>query len=139
MINGQISMFELLGMPETPEIPLEEQKKGRRGWIIEISAICTRENGYKEDKTYVCTRPVIFEADTREKNNRWWQTVRTTHGPYHGWSARPHKVYAKRPTWEECLRYAEQDRNTIGKIEYMERDGDWNFIYGYENGYRKGA
>jgi len=138
-MDGQISMFELLGMTETPEIPLAEQKKGRRGWIIEISAICPKKNGFKEDMTYVCTRPVIFEEDTRERHDGWWQRVRTTYGPYHGWSASPHKVYAKRPTWDECLKFAEQNRDTIGRIKYMERDGNWNWIHGYENGYQKGA
>ena len=138
-MDGQISMFELLGMTGTPEIPLAEQKKGRRGWIIEISAICPKENGFKEDMTYVCTRPVIFEEDTMERRDGWWQRVRTTHGPVHGWSASPVKVYAKRPTWDECLKFAEQDKDTIGRIEYAERDGDWNWIHEYENGYQKGA
>lgn len=137
---GQISMFELLGMTETPEIPLAEQKKGRRGWIIEISAICPKENGFKEDMTYVCTRPVIFEEDSkRDKDGRWSQYARGTYGPYHGWWGPVHTVYAKRPTWEECLQFAEQERDKIGKIEYAERDGNWNWIYGYENGYQKGA
>ena len=40
----QLSMFDLIG---TPVIPLEAQKKGMRGWIIDISGIFLRENGFK--------------------------------------------------------------------------------------------
>ena len=45
MKGKQISMFELMGEPETQLIPVEEQKKGRCGWIIDISAIMLQKNG----------------------------------------------------------------------------------------------
>ena len=133
----QISIFDLLNI-ETPEIPLEEQKKGRKGWIIELSAIRCVENGFKEDEVCVCTRPVVFVEDTEERKDGWWQRVETTYGPIYGWAASPRRIYAKRPTWNECVQFA-LDQKYPGKITYMEVTGNWEHIYGYENGYRKGA
>ena len=36
-MNSQISMFSMLDEYETPQIPIEEQKKGVKGWVIDIS------------------------------------------------------------------------------------------------------
>ena len=138
-MTEQITIFDLIGRPETPEIPFDEQKKGRKGWIIEITAILLRENGFKRDITCVCTRPVVFKEDSWIRDGRKSMAIATTHGPasgsYGGW----HKVYAKRPTWEECVEYARMDRNHPETVEYMERNGDFHESWGYENGYKKGA
>ena len=132
----QLSMFDLIG---TPEIPFEQQKKGRKGWIIEISAVLLRENGYQADMVCVCTRPVIFRENSWVRDGMKCQGFDTIHGPasgsYGGWRT----VYAKRPTWEECQEYARKERRNPGKILYMERDGNFNETWGYENGYQKGA
>lgn len=135
----QMSIFDMLGHQETPEIPFDQQKKGRKGWIIEITAVLLRENGYKEDVTCVCTRPVIFEADSWKRDGRRCQHFHTTRGPIYGSIGGWHKIYAKRPTWEECVEYARKDRTHPAEIRYMERDGDFRSIWGYENGYHKGA
>ena len=134
----QMSIFDLLGL-KTPEIPIEDQKKGVRGWIIDISAVLRMENGWKENAVCVCTRPVIFEKDTRkDKDGRLWQQAKTTHGPSMGWMGYCKKVYRNRPTWEECVQYA-QEGHKGDKVLYLERDGNWNEIWEFEKGYRKGA
>lgn len=142
-MDKQISIFELLGEEETPLIPLEQQKKGKRGWIIEVTAILLRKNGYKEDAICVCTRPVLFEADSYiDKKGIIHQEARTTYGPSSGWYGGRKKVYAKRPTWEECVQFAKEDSSyakEISKVIYMERDGKWNETWKYEDGYKKGA
>lgn len=139
IIKGQISIFDLLDEYKTPTIPAEEQKKGVKGWIMEISAICLRENGFKEDYVTVCTRPVVFKEDTRESRDGWWQAAETTYGPSTGWYGSLREVYRKRPTWQECAEYAQRKHPEISDIRYSERNGNWDWINGYENGYQKGA
>ena len=139
-MDKQISIFELLGDTSTPEIPLEEQKKGRRGWIISISAILLRENGFKEDAVCVRTEPIRFDEDSRkDKHGRWSQFASSTHGPSHGWYGPVYTVYAKRPTWDECVAFVRKRYTNPEKVMYMERDGNFNETWGYENGYRKEA
>lgn len=138
-MDEQLSFFDVLDMSETPLIPFEEQKKGRRGWIIEISAILLKKNGFKEDAICVCTRPVIFEEDSKkDKYGRMWQQAKTTHGPYSGWSSRGKEVYAHRPTWEECKKFAKRHYTMPDKVLYYERDGKDNAVWEYENGYKGG-
>lgn len=81
-MQAQISMFELLGDTATPKIPFEEQKKGRKGWIIDISAILLKKNGFKEDAVCVRTVPIKFDKDSdKDKYGRWSQYANSTHGP----------------------------------------------------------
>jgi hypothetical protein len=137
-MNEQISMFELLGEPVTPLIPFEEQKKGKHGWIMDISALLLRENGFREDAVCVCTRPVIFEENSKkDRNGRTSQMARSTHGPYMGWRGGYKDVYSRRPTWKECLEYAHKRYAIPEKVLYYERDGRDNEIWEYENGYSK--
>ena len=137
-MTEQLSMFDLLG---TPVIPPEAQKKGVKGWIIDISGIFLRENGFPEDMTGVCTQPVKFTENTRkDKDGRWFQAGETTHGIWHGWYGPVFTVYAKRPTWAECVEYARQKKSRPEKVVYYERSADFNtVIREYENGYQKGA
>lgn len=139
-MDSQLSIFELLGDTSTPVIIPEEQKKGRRGWIIEISGILLRKNGFKEDAVCVCTTPIKFDEDSRQdKYGRWSQYASSTHGPHHGWYGPVYTVYAKRPTWEECVAYAKKRYTIPEKVMYYERDGDFNPTWEYENGFRKEA
>lgn len=137
-MTEQMSLFDLIGEPETPKIPPERQKEGTRGWIIDVSAVLLRENGFKEDVTCVCTRPVKFRRDTEQRADGWWQTAETTHGPTFGWSGGLKEVYAARPTWKECVEYARRDRHHPAKVMYLERDGNFRETWGYENGITKG-
>lgn len=136
----QLSMFDLLGIG-TPVIPLKDQKKGMKGWVIDISAIMLRENGFPEDVTGVCTQPVMFQEDSRkDRDGRWFQAARSIHGIHHGWYGPVYTVYAKRPTWEECVAYAHERKGLPEKVVYYERSADFNtVIREYENGYQKGA
>lgn len=139
-MNGQqVSMFQMLDEYETPQIPLDEQKKGMRGWIIEISVICLKENGYKEEWTGVETRPIVFEKDThKDRDGFTWQYAQTTKGPHHGWSSGPKTVFSKRPSWADCLKYGREKAKKQGypeDIRFYSRDGDWNGIYSYDKGY----
>ena len=124
----QISIFELMDEYETPEIPPEEQKKGVKGWIIEGSGILLRENGFDHDSRGVCTRPIVFEQDTRkDKDWRWWQAAHTTKGPYGGWYGGMKRVFRSRPSWADCLRFASETRvnGDPEQVEYYEVIGDW--------------
>ena len=129
-MNGQISMFELLDAYETPEIPPEEQKAGTKGWIIECSGIFLTENGFDHDWRGVCTRPIVFEEDTRVDKRAysgWHQAARTTKGPRHGWYGGLHKVFRRRPSWTDCMKYmAETKRKGDPEnVSYYEIIGDW--------------
>ena len=139
-IRGQISIFEMLGETNTPLIPFEEQKKGRKGWVIEISAILLRKNGFKDDRICVCTRPIVFTEDSRkDKYGRISQFAQTTHGDLHGWYGPNYTIYAKRPTYKECVEYARKKYTIPDKVSYYERDGKGNEIWNYEDGYQKGS
>ena len=135
----QLSMFDLLGIG-TPVIPLKDQKAGVKGWVIDISCIMLRKNGFKDDATGVCTQPVRFTANSRkDKDGRWFQAAQSTHGEFHGWYGPVYTVYAKRPTWAECVAYAHERKDRPEKVVYYERTGDDRVIREYENGYQKGA
>lgn len=139
MEGKQISIFEMMGDVKTPVIPFEQQKKGRRGWILDISGIFLRKNGFQEDAIGVCTRPIILEADTKEdKYHRISQTWKTTYGPAMGSCGGETTIYASRPTWEECVEYAHKHYSIPQKVIYYERDGNFNNpVYDYEKGYKK--
>jgi len=138
-LPGQMSMFEMLGETGTPVIPAEAQKAGRRGWIIEISGIWLKENGFREDAIAVCTRPIVFEEDTRKDElGRVRQHAKTTYGPAGGWFGGEEKVYARRPTWAECVQYARERRSYPAQVVYYERNGSFeNPVYEYEKGWDK--
>lgn len=137
--ESQISMFSILDEYETPEIPLEEQKAGVKGWIIDISCICLKKNFCKEDWTGVETRPVVFLRDThKDRDGFTWQDCETIKGPYSGWNSGPKRVFRRRPTWADCLKYGRERARKEGypeDIRFYSRDGNWNGIYQYEKGY----
>ena len=139
MMEEQISLFELMGEPETPTIPPEKQKKGEKGWIIDISAILLKKNGFKEDAICVCTVPIKFDADSKkDKQGRWSQYASSTYGPHQGWWGPVKTVYVKRPTWKECVEYARKKYTIPEKVLYYERNANFEETWGYENGNRKG-
>lgn len=124
-------MLSLLDAYETPEIPPEEQKKGTRGWIIECSGIFLRKNGFDHDWRGVCTRPVELEKDTtpdRRSRSGWFQAGRTTKGPHHGWYGPLHRIFRKRPSWADCLKYMADDRmkDDPEEVGYYEIIGLWD-------------
>ena len=138
-MEKQISFFEMLGEAETPLIHFEEQKEGRRGWIIDISAILLRKNGFKDDAVCVCTQQVVFQKDSEiDKYGRISQMCKTTHGEFHGWCGYQKEVYAKRPTWEECYQFARKKYTIPEKVLYYERDGKDRSIWDYDEGYKGG-
>ena len=137
-MNEQISMFEMLNQYETPEIPIEEQKRGAKGWIIELSGLFLKENGFREDWRGVETRPVVFKENThKDRRGSWWQTCETIKGPSMGWTGSVRNVFRSRPTWNDCLKYAREHghRDDPKDIRYYSRTGDWEPIYSYEEGY----
>ena len=85
--------------------------------------------------TGVCTQPVRFQEDSRKD----FQAAETIHGSFHGWYGPIKTVYAKRPTWEECVEYARKDKRRPEKGVYYEKTYDDQVIREYENGYQKGA
>lgn len=139
MKGQQISMFQMLDEYETQQIPPDKQKKGMKGWIIEISGIFLKENGYKDDWTGVETRPIIFDEDTRKDRDGFTcQQAHTIKGPHQGWLARPQMIFIERPSWADCLKYGRDVAHKKGypeEIRFYSLDGDWNGIYSYEKGY----
>ena len=134
-MNGiQLDFFDLI---KTPLIPPEEQKKGVKGWIIEFSGLFLKENGFKEDWHGVRTVLVMFERDTKQDTNgNWHQMAKAIKGPIMGWCGGTRPVYRKRPTWTECLQYAEEHKGKGDPVDvrYYDRTGDWSPIYSYEEG-----
>ena len=125
----QISMFDMLDQYEAPEIPPEAQKKGGKGWIIERSGTFLRKNGFDHDWRGVCTRPIIFERDTyKDKRGRWCQWAHTTKGPFAGWYGGFKRVFASRPSWADCLKFAQdtKEKDDPDQVGYYEVNGDWS-------------
>lgn len=135
-MDEQISMFEMLGEDETPVIPFEKQKRGMKGWVIEIQGIYTRENGFDRNMVGVTTKEVELKADSYTRYNRtlnrteqWQNAFSTGKGGCRGdgWIGSPKKLYARRPTWRECQEYVK--RNHKGdpyeyEIVYTRKNGD---------------
>ena len=135
--SEQIDFFNMLGDPETPLIPFDEQKKGRKGWVIEISLVGLVENGFKENIIGVKTHAVQFNRDS-EKNkygriSQFADRIRPHDG---GWYGPYYDVYATRPTMKECIAYARKNHPTE-KVVYYERDGHDREIWNYEEGNKK--
>lgn len=109
-MENQISVFELLGMDETPEIPFEEQKEGVKGWVIETAGLYLVKNGFKEDMIGVTVRHVQLRADswTDRENYKWQNAVTIDHCKGDGWIGGPKKLYARKPTWAECEKYVRE-------------------------------
>ena len=134
-MTQQISMFEMLGETETPLIPFEEQKKGRKGWIIDISGIFLKKYGFEEDRIGVQTHAVRFEEDSKkDKYGRISQMATFIKPMDGGWCGGYKDVYARRPTWEECVAYAKKKYSLPEKIVYYERTGNDKEIREYEEG-----
>ena len=134
---GQISMFSILDEYETPFIPVEEQKKGVKGWIINFSGIFLRENGFKEDWHGVETRQIVFNADTKkDKYGKMWQDAKTIKGPSMGWMGSVKPVFKTRLTWNDCLTWARKNmhKDDPEDVRYFSHKGDWTGIYRYEEG-----
>ena len=108
-MENQISVFEMLGLQETPVIPLEEQKEGTIGYFIESVG------WFKENTLAVTVRKMMLTSDTVfwEKSG-WWQYTRSVDScGGDGWSANPHTMYAKPPTWAEVVKYIKDHRKGL--------------------------
>ena len=131
-MNGQqISMFAMLDEYETPEIPLEEQKAGMKGWIIEGSGIFLKRNGNDHDWRGVCTRPIILNENTEPdpgSYSGWFQAGETTKGPSSCWYGPVKRIFRERPTWHDCLKYMAdtRERDDPEEVGYYEIIGLWN-------------
>lgn len=129
MKTEQTSMFELLNEYETPMLPIEKQKCGVKGWIIEVSCICLKKNGHDRDWIGVCTRPIVFEQSTRKDSDGiLHQYAQTTRGPYHGWWGPVYTVFTRRPSWNDCVRYVREHRHSGDpeEVRYYEIIGLWD-------------
>lgn len=125
-LAGQISMYELLNIDETPEIPFEKQKKGVKGWVIRIHGIFPRSNGWPKDMVGVTTFRVILERDSDTDRHGRWQYAHCIEGGCKGdgWMGTPYKLYAKRPTWKELQEYVRRNcREPYDEIVFTYKDG----------------
>lgn len=146
-LDGQLSIFELMDLDETPVIPFEQQKRGMKGWVIEIQGIFTVENGFKKNQVGVTTKRVVLNQDSYTRHNRtldriekWQAATCTGEGGCKGdgWVGDPRKLYVKRPSWRELQDYVRRNyRGTYDEIVYTYKDGHASVHIGeYE---RKGA
>lgn len=111
-MENQISVFEMLGLPETPTIPLEEQKEGTIGYFIELV-------GWSKNVLAVSVRKMMMSFDTELWNGEWWQYTRSVDScGGDGWCGSPRTMYAKPPTWAELVRYVKDHHK--GKPEEFE-------------------
>lgn len=127
-LDGQLSMFEMLGVNETPVISFEDQKAGMKGWCIQIMGVFTTENGFKKNMIGVTTRRMILERDSHEQWGHRWQYAKSIDRcKGDGWMGTPEVFYAKRPTWSECQDYVRKNHKGDPyeyEIVYTEKDGD---------------
>lgn len=126
MDGDQISMFEMLGMDETPEIPPEQQKKGTKGWVIEIEAVFKTENGYKKNAIGVTTKRVQLRKDTVRDRYGLWQCADTIEDGCRGdgWSGSCRKLYTVRPTWRELQEFVRERYKGLWDIVFVMKDGN---------------
>lgn len=145
-MTEQLSLLDMLDL-DTDMMPIEEQLEGRKGWIIECTGICLKKNGFKEDHVRVATRQIVFEKSTatnkvhKVDGDEIWQQAKSVHGPYIGWMGSVRPIYKSRPSMRECEKWAlenlsECKKDGIRKIEYGERDGNWNWINRWEDGWK---
>ena len=132
-MNEQVSMFEMLEMDETPTIPFEQQKRGMKGWVIQIEAIFLPENGYEKRMVGVTTKQVVLDRDSYTRHNKTldriekWQTATCTgvggcKGD--GWVGSPRKLYVRKPKWRELQDYVRREyREPYDEIVYVYKDG----------------
>lgn len=132
-MRGQISMFEMLGVDETPVIPFDQQKRGMKGWVIEINAEFLPENGYEKRMVGVTTMQVVLDRDSYERKNtvhdriEKWQSATCTgvngcRGD--GWVGKPKKLFSARPKWWELQEYVRKNyREPFDEIVYTYKDG----------------
>jgi len=125
-MNDQISMFELLGMDETPEIPVEQQKKGVKGWVIETNCLFTVENGFSRNAVGVTTAKVILKQDTRKDKFGICQHAEVCEDGCRGdgWIGYCRKLYAVRPTWRELVEYARERYKEPWDVIFVMKNGD---------------
>ena len=122
----QISIFEIMEMNETPDIPFKEQKKGVKGWVIEIQALFTIENGFKRNMIGVTTVRVILDQDSKTDCDGFkWQYAHVIEDgcKADGWSGSVKKLYKKRPTWKECCDYVRTKHKEPWDIVFTLKDG----------------
>lgn len=122
MATEQISMFELLGLDDTPEIPFDQQKKGMKGWIIEIAGLyTTTENGFEENAVGVTTARVILKKDSATDFNGRWQYANVVEDGCRGdgWVGTPKKLYTKRPSWRELQNYVREKYKEPWRIVFV--------------------
>lgn len=126
MIKGQISMFEMLGMDDTPTIPFDQQKEGTKGWVIEIAGLYTTENGFKENMVGVTTSRVILERDSKTDTYGQHQYAHVIEDGCRGdgWFGGVKKLYARRPTWRELVEHVRERYKEPWKIVFILKGGD---------------
>lgn len=132
-MDGQVSMFEMLDMDDTPTIPFEQQKRGMKGWVIQINAIFLPENGYEKTMVGVTTMQVVLNRDSYTRHNKildrieqWQDATCTGVGGCRGdgWVGSPKKLYVRRPTWRELQEYVrKQYKDPYDEIVYTYKDG----------------
>lgn len=106
IIIEQISFLGQFGATVTPDIPPEKQKKGMKGWVIEITGNYLVKNGFAENAVGVTVRRVELLGDTKHDRRGWWQNARAIdHCKGDGWYGGCYTIYAKKPTWAECEEY----------------------------------
>ena len=137
-MDNQISMFEMLGMDETPVIPFEEQKKGTKGYCIRIAALYTIENGFPKNQIGVTVRKMELVRDSKTDSHGRWQYARSIdHCKGDGWWGSPEKLYARRPTWKECedyVRARHRGEPREYEVVYLRKNGDATYsICDYES------
>lgn len=147
-LAGQMSIFELMQQDETPTIPFEKQKRGMKGWVIEIQGIFLVENGFKKNMVGVTAKQVVLDMNSYTRKNcaidrieQWQGATCTGKGggcKGDGWIGSPRKLYAKQPKWWELQEYVRQNyRKPYDEIVYTYKDGHACLHIGdYE---RKGA
>lgn len=128
MDGEQLNIFEMIGMDETPEIPFEEQKKGTKGWIIQICGLFTTEYGWKRNMIGVTVRHMMLNQDPHtDQHGRWQSAWSIDRCKGDGWMGEPRKLYARKPTWKECVNHVKE--NHRGEpyeydIVFCEKGGD---------------
>lgn len=109
-MQGQISVFDLLGEYDTPLLPFEVCKKGVKAWIVEFARIT---NSWDRDAPvqFVALRPrkIIFEEDSELDEYGWNLFYRSVGSPYFEEWGGTETIFARKPSFDDMIRFFENE------------------------------
>jgi len=110
-LNGQLTLFDLIGEYSTPRLDYRQCLEGVKAWIVEFAAWV---DGDDDRVVEVRARPrqIVFKKDSNQSRYGWGVFCDSCDGKnaFGMWGSRfrGDVVFARRPTWSDCERFVRQ-------------------------------